>query len=101
MVVRLAQENITLGYDQIVGALAILGYTVSDQTVGNIFKGHGIPSALDRKTTATWHEFIRTHMDVLIATDFSPLRRGRSVGWSRTTCCSYSIRKVVESKSLR
>ena len=46
------------------------GLTVSDQTVGNILKRHGIPPAPERKTTTTWKEFIRTHMDVLVATDF-------------------------------
>jgi len=70
LVVRMAQENRSWGYDRLVGALANLGHTVSDQTVGNILKRHGIPSAPERKTTTTWKEFIRTHMDVLVATDF-------------------------------
>jgi len=38
--------------------------------VGNILKRHGLPPAPERKTTTTWTEFIRTHMDVLVATDF-------------------------------
>src|SRR5207249_9182243 len=58
------------GYDRIVGALANLGYTISDQTVGNVLKRHGIAPAPERKTTTTWKEFIRTHVDVLVATDF-------------------------------
>lgn len=70
LVVRMAQENRSWGYDRIVGALAHLGYTISDQTVGNILKRHGIPPASKRKKTTTWKEFIRTHMDVLVATDF-------------------------------
>jgi len=70
LVVRMAKENRSWGYDRMVGALANLGYTVSDQTVGNILKRHGIPSAPKLKRTTTWHEFIRTHMDVLVATDF-------------------------------
>jgi putative transposase len=70
LVVRLAQENRSWGYDRIVGALANLGSTISDQTVGNILKRHGIPPAPERKTTTTWKEFIRTHLDVLVATDF-------------------------------
>jgi putative transposase len=70
LVVRMAQENRSWGYDRIVGALANLGYTVSDQTVGNILKRHGIPPAPERQTTTSWKEFIRTHMDVLVATDF-------------------------------
>ena len=70
LVVRMAQENRSWGYDRIVGALANLGHTVSDQTVGNILKRHGIPPAPERKTTTTWKEFIRTHLDVLVAPDF-------------------------------
>jgi transposase InsO family protein len=70
LIVRIAQENRSWGYDRIVGALANLGYTISDQTVGNILKRHGIAPAPERKTTTTWKEFIRTHMDVLVATDF-------------------------------
>ena len=38
--------------------------------MGNILKRHGIPPAPERKKTTTWKEFIRTHMDVLVATDF-------------------------------
>ena len=37
-VVRMAQENRSWGYDRIAGALAHLGYRISDQTVGNILK---------------------------------------------------------------
>jgi putative transposase len=70
LVVRMAQENRSWGYDRIAGALANLGYTLSDQTGGNILKRHGIPPAPERKTTTTWKEFIRTHMEVLVATDF-------------------------------
>jgi putative transposase len=70
LVVRLAKENRSWGYDRIVGALLNLGYTISDQTVGNILKRHGIPPAPERKTTTTWKEFICTHRDLLVATDF-------------------------------
>ena len=70
LVVRMAQENRAWGYDRIVGALANLGYTISDQTVGNILKRHAIAPAPERKTTTTWKEFIRTHLDMLVATDF-------------------------------
>jgi transposase InsO family protein len=70
LVVRMARENRSWGYDRIVGALANLGYTLSDQTVGNILKRHGMAPAPERKKTTTWQEFIRTHMDVRVATDF-------------------------------
>src|SRR6266446_3350545 len=43
LIVLMAQENRSWGYDRIVGALTNLGYTVSAQTVGNVLKRHGIP----------------------------------------------------------
>ena len=69
-VVKMAKENRSWGYDRIVGALAELGYDISDQTVGNILKRRGIPTAPERKKTTTWREFIRSHMNMLWATDF-------------------------------
>jgi len=70
LVVQFAKENRTWGYDRIVGALKNVGYTVSDQTVGNILKRHDLPPAPKRKTTTTWREFIRSHQNLLVATDF-------------------------------
>jgi transposase InsO family protein len=70
LVLRMANENLDWGCDRIVGAMANLGYTLSDQTVGNILQRHGIPPAPERKRTTTWAEFIRTHQSVLAATDF-------------------------------
>jgi transposase InsO family protein len=69
-VVRMATENRSWGYDRIAGALAERGYDISDQTVGNILKRRGIPTAPERKKTTTWKEFIRRHLDMLWATDF-------------------------------
>ena len=37
-IVQMAEENRSWGYDRIVGALANLGYHVSDQTVGNVLQ---------------------------------------------------------------
>jgi hypothetical protein len=70
LVVRMARENRSWGYDRIVGTLTNLGYTLSDETVGNILKRHGIAPAPERKKTMTWREFIRIHMDMLMVTDF-------------------------------
>jgi len=69
-VVRMAKENSDWGYDRIVGAMANLGYTLSDQTVGNILQRYGIPPAPERKRSTTWTDFIRAHMSVLAGTDF-------------------------------
>jgi hypothetical protein len=70
VVIRMARENRSWGYNRIQGALKNLGYRISDQTVGNILKRHSIAPAPERKKTVTWREFIRFHLDVLLATDF-------------------------------
>src|SRR6266853_3166350 len=56
--------------DRIVGSLANLGHRLSDQTVGNIFRRHGISPAPKRKQTISWKNFIRSHRDVLVGMDF-------------------------------
>ena len=70
LIVRMAEENRSWGYDRIVGALANLGFEVSDQTVGNVLRRHGVPPAPERKRTTTWQAFIRTHLALLAGTDF-------------------------------
>ena len=70
LIVRMAEENRSWGYDRIVGALANLGHEVSDQTVGNVLRRHGLPPAPERKHTTTWAAFIRAHLAVLAGTDF-------------------------------
>src|SRR5215475_12250624 len=70
LIIRMAEENRSWGYDRIAGALANLGHEVSDQTVGNVLRRGGIPPAPERKRTTTWAEFIRVHLAVLGGTDF-------------------------------
>ena len=68
--VQFAKENPGWGYDRIAGALANLGHTVSDQTVGNILKEQSVGQTPERQRGLRWAEFIRRHKDVLWATDF-------------------------------
>ncbi len=58
------------GYDRIVGALANLGHSISDQTVGNILRRRSVRPAPEREKSTTWKDFIRSHMSVLAGTDF-------------------------------
>ncbi len=71
MVVRMARENPTWGFDRIAGAVQNLGHEISDQSVGNILKEHGIEPAGERKRQTTWATFIKAHWDVLAAIDFT------------------------------
>src|ERR1017187_10298010 len=70
LIVRMAEENRSWGYDRIAGALANLGHEVSDQTVGNVLRRHGVSPAPARKQTTTWAAFIRAHLAVLAGTYF-------------------------------
>jgi transposase len=72
-VVRWAQENPTWGYNRIQGALANLGHELSDTSVGNILKAHGIEPAPQRKRNTTWKTFLKAHWDVLAAVDFTTI----------------------------
>ncbi|MDA1095810.1 MAG: integrase core domain-containing protein, partial [Chloroflexi bacterium] len=70
LVVKMAKENSSWGYDRIAGSIRNLGYRISDQSVGNILKRNGIAPSPERRRNTTWAEFIRRHKDVLWATDF-------------------------------
>ena len=70
LIVTMARENSGWGYDRIMGALSNLGDTVSDQTVGNVLKRHGIAPAPKRSQNMTWKEFINSHLAVLAGIDF-------------------------------
>ena len=70
LVVRMASENPGWGYDRIVGALSNLGHKLSDQSVGNILRRHGISPARKRSANTTWKDFIAAHMAVLVGADF-------------------------------
>src|SRR6266851_8316793 len=70
LIVRMAQENPSWGYDRITGALANLGHRISDQTVGNILCRRDIPPAPQRKKATSWKDFIRSQRDVLVGMDF-------------------------------
>ena len=70
LVVKMARENTGWGYDRIVGAMANLGHRLSDQTVGNILRRHGIAPAPKRSRTTSWKDFISAHKDVLAGADF-------------------------------
>ncbi len=99
LIVKMARENPGWGYDRIVGALANLGHEISDQTVGNILKRHGMPTAPERKHTTSWADFIRAHLAVLAGTDFFSVEVLTLRGWRPITCCSSYVWKAAGSRS--
>ena len=70
LVLRMARENTSWGYDRIQGALANLGHIVASNTAKNILKRHGIEPAPEREKRTSWRAFLKSHWDVMAATDF-------------------------------
>ena len=96
MILRFAKENPSWGYDRIQGALANLGYHISDQTVGNVLKKHGIEPAPDRKCQTTWKTFLKSHWDVLAAIDFTTIEV-----WTKSGLVTYYLLFVLEIATRR
>ncbi len=69
-VLRLANENPIWGYLRITGAMAAIGHALSHQTIKNLLEWHGIDPAPMRKRKTDWSDFIKSHADCLLTTDF-------------------------------
>jgi putative transposase len=96
LILRFARENPTWGYDRIQAALDNLGHQISDQTVGNVLKGHGIEPAPDRQRQTTWTTFLKAHWDVLAAIDFTTIEV-----WTKGGLVTYYLLFVMELKTRR
>ena len=70
LVLRMARVNTSWGCDRIQGALSNIGYVVAPNTVKNILKSHGIEPAPEREQRTSWTTFLKSHWDVMAATDF-------------------------------
>ena len=49
----------------IIGYMKNVGYHISDTTVGNVLKNHGIEPAPDREKKPTWKDFLSAHWAVM------------------------------------
>jgi putative transposase len=96
LILRFARENPTWGYDRIQGALANVGYHISDTTVGNVLKRHGIEPAPDRQHTGAWSIFLKAHWDVLAAIDFTTIEV-----WTKGGLVTFYLLFVMELKTRR
>jgi transposase InsO family protein len=96
LVLRLARENPIWGYDRIQGALANLGHRVSNTTVGNILRAHGIEPAPDRRRQTTWKSFLQAHWDVLASLDFTTIE-----AWTKRGLATYYLLFVMELSTRR
>jgi putative transposase len=62
LIIRMGSENRDWGYDRIAGAMANLGYVISDQPVGDVLRRNGLPPAPERKRTTPWSVFNAQHI---------------------------------------
>jgi len=96
LILRFAKENVAWGYDRIQGALANVGYYISDTTVTNVLKAHGIEPAPERQRTGSWNTFLKAHWDVLAAIDFTTIEV-----WTRGGLVTFYLLFVMELKTRR
>ncbi|MDA8967854.1 integrase core domain-containing protein [bacterium] len=94
--VNFAKENPTWGYDRISGALSNVGYHITDTTIGNILKAHGIEPAPMRERTGSWETFLKAHWDVKASIDFTTVEI-----WSRGGLTTFDLLFFMELKTRR
>ena len=70
LVIRFKKENPRWGYQKITDQIVYLGFKISKSTVKNILIENGYDPEPDLTIRSTWHEFIKSHWDVLAACDF-------------------------------
>ena len=96
LILRFAKENSTWGCDRIQGALANVGYHISDTTVENVLKAHGIEPAPKRQQSTSWSTFLKAHWDSLFATDFTTVEV-----WTTSGLVTYYVMAVMHLKTRR
>ena len=94
LVLRMARENVSWGYDRIQGALANLGHIIAPNTVKNILIRHGIEPAPERKKRTPWKTFLKAQRDVIAATDFFTVEV-----WTRRGLVTYYVLFVMRLKT--
>ncbi len=70
LVIRFKKENPRWGYQKITDQIVYLGFKISKSTVKNILIENGYDPEPDLTIRSTWHEFVKSHWDVLAACDF-------------------------------
>ena len=70
LVIRFKEENPRWGYQKITDQIVYLGFKISKSTVKSILIENGYDPEPDLTVRSTWHEFIKSHWDVLAACDF-------------------------------
>ena len=96
LVIRLKQENPRWGYKKIRDQVVYLGYNICKSSVKNILIENGYDPEPDLTVRSTWHEFIRSHWDVLTACDFFTVEL--LVGRKLVRCTLFFVMELATRK---
>jgi hypothetical protein len=96
LVIRFKQENPRWGYKKIRDQIVYLGYDICKSSVKNILIEHGYDPEPDLTVRSTWHEFIRSHWDVLTACDFFTVEL--LVGRKLVRCTLFFVMELATRK---
>ena len=97
LIIRMASENRDWGYDRMAGALANLGYQISDQTVGNVLCRRVNVAGLTVHPNEAWIKQIARNVTM---DDCGALRDCRYLLHDRDTKFTRSFRAVIGSGSV-
>jgi len=96
LVIRFKEENPRWGYKKIRDQVVYLGYTICKSSVKNILIEHGYDPEPDLTVRSTWHEFIKSHWDVLAACDFFTIEL--LVGRKLVRCTLFFVMELATRK---
>lgn len=90
LILKLAREHRFWGILGLRGALANFRYEVGRGTIANVLKAAGMEPAPERRQGMTWKELLKTHWDLLAATDFFRVKL-----WTATGLVRYHVLFVI------
>jgi len=96
LVIRFKHENPRWGYKKIRDQVVYLGYTICKSSVKNILIENGYDPEPDLTVRSTWHEFIKSHWDVLTACDFFTIEL--LVGRRLVRCTVFFVMELATRK---
>ena len=97
LVIKFKKENLRWGYQKITDQIVYLGYKISKTSVKNILIENGYDPEPDLTVRSTWHEFLKSHWDVMAACDFFTVEllvRGKLIRCTVFFVIEFSTRKV-------
>lgn len=92
---KFKEENPRWGYQKIADQIVYLGYVISKTSVKNILLENGLEPYLTVRST--WHEFIKSHWDVLAACDFFTIEL--LVGTKLIRCTVFFVIKLASREA--